>query len=148
MTSSHCTHSFSHHLGFSNNFENALNTISACKKQQPTFQLYLKHCVDTVPACGKLWLEDHLITPIQRIPRLIMLLKDLIKRTDASHPDFPFLTKSRAEMEVIALHVNNSKKIADSNLKLIEIQTTVKRCPRIVDPARIFVRFSVFDFDF
>lgn len=146
MTSSHSTHAFSHHLGFSNNFENALNTISACKKQQPTFQLYLKHCVDTVPACGKLWLEDHLITPIQRIPRLIMLLKDLIKRTDASHPDFPFLTKSRAEMEVIALHVNNSKKIADSNLKLIEIQTTVKRCPRIVDPARIFVRFFCFCF--
>ena len=71
---------FKSYTGFSNNFENALNTISKCKKQ-PTFQLYLKHCVDTIPGCGKLWLEDHLITPIQRIPRLIMLLKDLIKRT-------------------------------------------------------------------
>ena len=69
-----------------------------------------------------------------------MLLKDLIKQTDSGHPDFTFLTKSHAEMEVIAVHVNDSKKVAESNLKLIEIQTKVKRCPRIVDPARIFVR--------
>ena len=57
---------FKSYTGFSNNFENALSTITACKKE-PTFALYLREQVERNPLCGKLWLEDHLISPIQRM---------------------------------------------------------------------------------
>lgn len=58
---------------------------------------------------------------------LYFMLMGITVCVDAGHPDYSFLVKSQAEMEVLALHVNNSKKVADSNLKLIEIQTRVKR---------------------
>ena len=61
------------YTGFANNFENALKTISVCK-QQASFVNYLAHCVERKPECMKMWLEDHLISPIQRIPRYILLL--------------------------------------------------------------------------
>jgi hypothetical protein len=59
------------------------------------------------PECGKLSLGDHLITPIQRIPRYIMLLRDLKKRSEGGHPDHQPISKSLGDMEVIAMLVNN-----------------------------------------
>ena len=45
--------------------------------------------------CEKLWLEDHLITPVQRVLRYRLLLQDLVKKTSASHPDHDNLQKVR-----------------------------------------------------
>lgn len=54
-------------------------------------------CSDSaqLPECGKLWLEDHLITPIQRIPRYILLFRELQKRTPPAHPDFNDINRVR-----------------------------------------------------
>lgn len=33
-------------------------------------------------------LENLLIQPVQRLPRYVLLFKDLLKNTDIKHPDF------------------------------------------------------------
>lgn len=33
-------------------------------------------------------LEDFLVKPVQRLPKYVLLLKDLLKHTDLDHPDF------------------------------------------------------------
>ena len=81
-----------------------------------------------------------MIVPIQRIPRYIMLLQDLLKRTPGAHPDFTPLGSALVQMKGIATHVNEMKRAAEGSVKLLEIQQLVKRCPPIVDPARLFVR--------
>eukprot|EP00039_Didymoeca_costata_P020148 m.340243 g.340243 ORF g.340243 m.340243 type:complete len:728 (+) comp19197_c0_seq1:225-2408(+) len=129
---------FKSYTTFASNFEHAMTTIALCKRQ-PTFNLYLKHCAETKPECEKLWLQDHMMTPIQRIPRYIMLLRDLIKRTDETHPDYQPLSESLTGMEKIARIVNDGKARADNSMKLLEIQSSVKRCPQLVDPTRVFI---------
>lgn len=32
-------------------------------------------------------LEDFLVKPVQRLPKYVLLLKDLLKHTDQDHPD-------------------------------------------------------------
>lgn len=39
-------------------------------------------------------LPTHLITPVQRLPRYILLLQDLRKNMMRSHPDFFDITKA------------------------------------------------------
>ena len=48
-----------------------------------------------IPRCNRLWLDDHLISPIQRVLRYNLLLKDLLKRTPPDHPDFAYLREAR-----------------------------------------------------
>lgn len=71
---------------------------------------YLSHCAENVEACNKMWLEDHMITPIQRIPRYILLLTDLMKHTHETHPDHQLLAQCVVSMKAIARHINESKK--------------------------------------
>eukprot|EP00940_MAST-03C_sp_MAST-3C-sp2_P001117 g1117.t1 len=40
------------------------------------------------PSCGGLGLESLLVMPVQRLPRRRMLLKDLMRATDRSHPSY------------------------------------------------------------
>ena len=40
----------------------------------------------------------YLITPVQRIPRYILLLKDIIKKTPEDHPDYPQLVQAEEKM--------------------------------------------------
>lgn len=47
----------------------------------------LRACL-SVKRCRRMWLDDHLISPIQRIPRYVLLLRDLLKRTVPDHPDY------------------------------------------------------------
>ena len=46
-------------------------------------------------------LENLLIQPVQRIPRYILLLTDLLKKTDLSHPDYENIKKSIAAYETV-----------------------------------------------
>lgn len=55
---------FKTYTSFANNFDNAIGTIGVCK-QQRTFADFLSDALHN-PACRKMWLDDHLIVPIQR----------------------------------------------------------------------------------
>lgn len=48
------------------------------------------------PRCGKLKLRDWLLTIVQRCPRYLLLLKDLIQCTDPNDPEYDSLTKVHA----------------------------------------------------
>jgi hypothetical protein len=54
-------------------------------------------------------LDSLLIAPVQRIPRYILLLRDLIKSTAVDHPDYKNLCASLALMQEVADHSNNIK---------------------------------------
>ncbi len=89
-----------------------------------------------------MWLEDHLITPIQRIPRYILLLRDLLKYTPSTHADAPRLRDAVARMEALAGHINEMKKRSEKSVMMIMVQRIVKHCPAIVTPARQVRRLS------
>eukprot|EP00911_Craspedida_sp_UC1_P002152 UC1_evm1s1655 len=128
---------FKTYTQFANNFDNAIQTIGLCKRQ-PSFAEFLSDALNN-PDCRKMWLDDHLIVPIQRIPRYILLMQSLLKKTRPNHPDHDDLCTLLDQLETLATHINNSKREAEKSLMMISIQRMVKRCPNIVTPTRIFI---------
>ena len=67
-----------------------------------------------------LTLPSYLITVIQRIPRYILLLKDLIKKTNNEHPDYSNLVKAQEMMvrlkDSVRLRVLMERSLRYSNL--------------------------------
>lgn len=55
-------------------------------------------------------LTDLLITPVQRPPRYLLMLKELLKRTQESHPDYNNLTTAVQKMERTNQVINERKK--------------------------------------
>eukprot|EP01125_Pyxidicula_operculata_P014523 TRINITY_DN4840_c0_g1_i1.p1 TRINITY_DN4840_c0_g1~~TRINITY_DN4840_c0_g1_i1.p1 ORF type:complete len:669 (+),score=114.17 TRINITY_DN4840_c0_g1_i1:138-2144(+) len=83
-------------------------------------------------------LTSFLITPIQRIPRYVMLLTDLIKNTEETHPDYEKLEQSLTKMKSVADHINEAINVAENRAKCVEIQKNLG-LQNIVAPHRKYV---------
>ena len=59
---------------------------------------------------GRLSLDDLLIKPVQRIPRYVLFIKDLLKHTSSSHPDHAPLQQALSELTGLAERVNESER--------------------------------------
>lgn len=58
---------------------------------------------------NRLSLRDYLIKPVQRICKYPLLLRELIKSTEASHPDYVKLTNALAKIQSVVAVVNERK---------------------------------------
>eukprot|EP00808_Paulinella_micropora_P002300 g20953.t1 len=56
-------------------------------------------------------LQALLITPVQRIPRYMLLLKSLFKHTSESHPDYALLSKALAAVQQATANINEGGNI-------------------------------------
>jgi len=89
-----------------------------------------------------------LILPIQRVPRYVLLLQDLLKNTDPNHPDYPSLEESTEAMKVVAHQINTAIAQAESRAQCVRIQEMFetklgsKALPitTLVEAHRIFVK--------
>lgn len=77
----------------------------------PTFASFLS-TQEADPRCGKLKLRDWLLTIVQRCPRYLLLLKDLINCTDSDDPEHgqliavhTLVSKSRLISTLIAIYL-------------------------------------------
>jgi hypothetical protein len=68
--------------------------------------------------CGNHTLSSLLITPIQRIPRYILLLKELQRSTPKTHPDSEILSSALESFEALAVHLDKVKNSADTKEKI------------------------------
>ncbi|XP_018022194.1 uncharacterized protein LOC108678323 isoform X2 [Hyalella azteca] len=75
------------YTSYVNDFPEVLKTFNKLCRNSPPFTKFIKSCLEQ-PSCGGLDLGAFLLTPVQRIPRYILLLKQLLKYTDETHPDF------------------------------------------------------------
>jgi len=66
-----------------------------------------------------------MINPIQRLPRYVLLLKELRKRTSDDHPDARLLEGALADIQVVADHVNETLRQHEDNAKILEIQSAL-----------------------
>ena len=64
--------------------------------------------------------------PVQRIPRYILLLRDLLKYTPSTHSDYRSIPKALEDIQNTMTNINSSINKADieSSRKLIEIEKT------------------------
>lgn len=89
----------------------ALSTLERLSKNRS----FMDFCMapmgvsDTTPDGVYLYVTSLLITPIQRIPRYLLLLKDLTAHTDPSSDEYSHLKKANLLLSEIAGEVNQCK---------------------------------------
>jgi len=79
---------------------------------------------------------------VQRVPRLLLLLEDLIKHTDKNHPDYDNIVKSLEKMKVVANDINTAITLNENRARVVEIQNRFSNPIQgitLVEPHRLFV---------
>jgi len=96
---------------YSANYDYAQETLNKILKKGSDGEK-IKQILSDPQFCGVSDLTFYLIQPIQRIPRYILLLKDLIKNTNIKHVDFKGLGQVLEILEGLAIDVNDTIKEA------------------------------------
>lgn len=85
-------------------------------------------------------LKDLLPLPVQRVGRYPLLLKDLLKKTPETHPDYRNLTAAFDKVKELADRVNEKKKEEEEKTGLFEVYRETKDCPaRLVSAKRRWI---------
>ena len=83
-----------------------------------------------------------LIAPVQRLPRYVLFLKDLVKCTCPEHTDYKDLAEALDTVKTIADELNNAKARSEDTEMVFEVAARFDRRYHndIVGPARLFTR--------
>ena len=72
-----------------------------------------------------------MIKPVQRIPRYVLFIKDLLKQTPQLHPDRQLLSQALEEMTTLAELMNESEQEAHRMDQLREFVSNIEGAPNV-----------------
>jgi len=91
------------------NYESANQALNALNTK-PNFVNFTEDLFETVkqqnPNIGFLHLASWLMTPVQRVPRYVLLLKNIVKVTENTHKDFEDLQRASDHMDQVTQFFN------------------------------------------
>ncbi|KAJ7370682.1 hypothetical protein OS493_030798 [Desmophyllum pertusum] len=90
-----------------NNFPKAIGVINKGSRGSQKFRKFLQNCSSN-SECEGLDLPAFLLTPIQRLPRYVLLLRQLSKYTDPGHPDSFHIENALETMKQMINILNDS----------------------------------------
>uniref|UniRef100_A0A6B2L7W0 DH domain-containing protein n=1 Tax=Arcella intermedia TaxID=1963864 RepID=A0A6B2L7W0_9EUKA len=121
------------------NYTTALNTLEKCKKDPQFLQMLQEAEKDQ--RLKNMPLSGFLIMPVQRIPRYLMLIRELLKYTPPDHIDYDSLSKTQDRIATVALEVNEAERIASNLQTVYQIQRVFgPQIETIVEPHRRLVK--------
>lgn len=122
------------YIPFSNNFAKG-NEILQHKE--------IDHIAAAASTRGVSGLLSLRIQPIQRIPRYVLLMKELLKHTHEQHPDHMFVHKALEDVQEVADHIDARMSANEKEAKVLEIQSNLwvamGEVPTLVAPGRTLV---------
>ncbi|KAK7081048.1 FYVE, RhoGEF and PH domain-containing protein 3 [Halocaridina rubra] len=121
------------------NFDNAMTLISQWQAKCPRFAAIMDE-IHSLDVCGSLTLQHHMLSPVQRIPRYEMLLRDYLKKLPEDSLDRHDTEKALQLVSMAANHANDAMKKIDKFEKLLEIQESLGGAVDLVSPTRELVR--------
>lgn len=124
-----------------NNYEMAMQVVQQYKRTNKKFVKFLAETMKHERVRNHT-IEDYLIIVIQRIPRYVLLLSEIVKVTPETHEDFADLSKALVKVKDIADYVNAAKKRIEMLQRGVDIQNQVGI--KDVPAHRIFVDEDVF----
>lgn len=90
---------------------------------------------DAVVKSQGLHLGALLILPIQRIPRYVLLLQDLLRHTESGHPDHADLVQALKDMRQVADYINEKKREAEALNLVVRIQERIHNLVQYHSPS-------------
>ncbi|KAH0788688.1 Kelch motif family protein [Histomonas meleagridis] len=127
-------------LLYISNYSNIIKFILE-KSKNKSFKDKLRELADKNPFIEgpKAELTSYLITPVQRMPRYILFLRELLKATPPSHPDFAMLESATTKLEEVTNQIDQASLSAKNSAKLLTIQNNFKDHYTLIHPSRIFI---------
>jgi len=125
-------------------YSKILSTLQDLKSNKK-FQLFLYLVLQNIEASGEksMDLTSYLIQPVQRVPRYVMLLKEIRKYTFADTEEYDNLTKALKKVSASASSINENKRKMENMSKLLEISKLIGNIPKgfqLMIPHRKFIR--------
>ncbi|EJD38772.1 hypothetical protein AURDEDRAFT_187630 [Auricularia subglabra TFB-10046 SS5] len=121
-------------------FGNTLATLAQHQASGGAFATWLK-AREADPACKSLGLRDWLLSIIQRCPRYLLLIKDLIAATDQRDPEYAQLLQAQTLLSKITTSLNTSLATHSTMLSLLALQRACPSLPfPLVAPGRTLLR--------
>ncbi|ROT81059.1 FYVE, RhoGEF and PH domain-containing protein 4 [Penaeus vannamei] len=121
------------------NFDNAMTIINSWQAKCPRFAAIMDE-IHSMEVCGNLTLQHHMLSPVQRIPRYEMLLREYLKKLPEDSPDRHDTEKALHLVSTAANHANDAMKKIDKFEKLLEIQESLGGAVDLVSPTRELVK--------
>ena len=123
------------------NYDKAISFLATLPKDCKLFTFFKDHVTDNPAVNCNLSLSALLVVPVQRIPRYPLLLKDVIKYTPESHPDYATLKEALTGISEIADWVNECIRTNQSQRVCMTLQKELVGFDEpIMAASRLFVK--------
>eukprot|EP01084_Bolivina_argentea_P084050 152115_1 len=126
---------FRMYQGYVNNHEKSVALMRKLGEKEK----WTEYVATVRPLCERFDLASLLILPIQRLPRYRLLLSEIVKNTQASHPDHGDLSLALQKVENISLEINSRMKEFERRETVKKIERKFDGAIRILEPHRQFV---------
>lgn len=124
---------------FVNFFEDTKKTINTCDAKYPRFHAFLRRCQSKIE-CNRESLTEMLIRPVQRLPSISLIIKELIKRTDDSNGDKKYLLEALESIRRVMDLINEDKRKTEGQIAMFDIVNNIEDCPpNLLSALRRFV---------
>lgn len=144
---------------FVTSFPAAMSSLTSLLSTNAQFSLFIAQ-QESDSRCGRLKLRDWLLTIVQRCPRYLLLLKDLIGCTEPDDPEYTQLvavhalvSKSKTcnalvascsltlTLAVVTISLNMSLHTHSQTLALLALQRNTQNLPiQLITPGRTFLK--------
>ncbi|KAI4479740.1 hypothetical protein M0804_010790 [Polistes exclamans] len=121
------------------NFDYAMNLINTLQNKVARFAAIIND-IQKLDECAKLSLPHHMLSPIQRLPRYELLLKDYLKNLTEENSDYEDTKKALELVSTAANHTNEAMKKIDKFKKLLEIQESIYDATDLVSATRELIK--------
>lgn len=132
------------YTSYVNNYNQAFKNLTELYRDNPAVREALEKS-RSHPHTQGAELQNFLITPIQRIPRYVLLLQDLLRNTEKSEKDHDMLVQAVKKVQVVADYVNEKKREAENLHAVYEIANHIvgynkEQLGELALPSRHYVR--------
>jgi len=127
------------YIQFVNNYNTSMDKIAYLKEKEPEFIPWIEK-TKMIPEVKNMDLLSYLIMPIQRTPRYVMLLEDLVKHSPDDHIDNKNLSEALKKMKEVAALINEKKAEVENFKMLVDLYGKLEPVlESLCEPHRRFV---------
>ncbi|XP_067220461.1 pleckstrin homology domain-containing family G member 2-like [Chanodichthys erythropterus] len=102
------------------NYPNSVTVLRDCMKNESLVRFFQER---QATLCHSLPLETYLLKPVQRILKYHLLLQELSKHFDKSHPGYEVVEDAIITMTAVAWYINDMKRKQEHAVRLQEIES-------------------------
>lgn len=112
---------FKLYFEYCNNYQESSALIDKMRSQNHAFSFWISK-LEFIPTLQNLDFNSQMIKPIQRLPKYVLLFKDLKKNTENSHPDYQNIETCLKKFEEINMQNNSKMNDYLKKIKLFELE--------------------------